>query len=203
MIKYLLFLLPIFAFSQVTLLVQTTDHGGIKDIRKGDLNYAIFSPPKAWGNKEGLPNYIQLRINGATEEDIRPYTEPWYDDLNVISTDGGDSLLIESQLLTSANWIRMTPARRSKIRTFLFEMGYEVGQIKDKLDTGIKVPTSGYSAAELLYKINDVFVDIYRHRRYNIKRARIDIWVAAGNDAVTINLNQFLNYINDKTETND
>lgn len=155
--------------------------------------------PWVWGNKEGLPNFIQLSIPDATREQVYNFLEEWtikfqHEILNENAAGWRIKISVDSAVI-SASGVGKNVIKQ-KMRTYLEDKwGFVIqGFTAESVTFDVPKPND---LARLKKEFADAFNTRFDSRRYYFSALDVDNAVAAGGQ-MTLTKQQALNTIVDK-----
>jgi hypothetical protein len=183
----------------VEVIIHTLEHskalkGTIQTAR--DVSKLVEHP---WGAREGLPNYVRLRITDATESQVLNYLDSWQREIafDLVGQNAAGrryQMSINPKIITEFG---EADGLKVEIKDYLVN-DYGANFISWDPSVGVAVvdvPNTNWS--ELAADIVDKFRTTLSNRRYYFEPGDVDLAVAAGG-YVELNTNQVLNRIIDR-----
>lgn len=167
----------------VELLIHSFGHnkalkGTIQDARNvSDL------PIRPWGRKEGLPNYVKVRITDAAKTDVEQYLMPVKNKFSfTLIEDTGTSLIFD----ITVNKKMLALFGNTKGITLdailaLDEKGHDVTFVNRELDNSrLRLNIKDTDGRQMMDDVLDMFQEVVATRRYHIDPAVVDLAIANG-----------------------
>ena len=170
----------------VELLVHSFDHskaikGTIQDARDvSDL------PIRPWGRKEGLPNYVLVRITDLTKAGVAQYLRPVKNKYRVVETRGTgrtrvytismkDNRVLEKFGKQFGTTLAIIPALDSK-----YDVKLDTLTPVDTTNETLTIEATDATPDELAAAVLDKFQEVVVVRRYHLLGSDVDRALAAG-----------------------
>lgn len=167
----------------VDLLVHATTHlkavkGTIQDAR--DVSELSVRP---WGRREGLPNFVRLRIRDADKADIIPFLAPVKNEF-----------LVSQVANTSRRKIYAITIKDGRVLTkFGISKGTTLGIVealnkswsarfvsREPDNSRLTITALDTTAQELAKDILDIFEEVLLPRRFHLDPSDVDVAITAG-----------------------
>lgn len=166
----------------VEILVRVTDNDKVKKGYPATIRDVALLDEWPWGNREGLPDYVRLRITDATEEQVRNYLDDWKTEFNfelLVQNASGRRYSITCNP-AALEAFGVDAAFKQDFRDWLeIEYGAELRSWDPVTGTAVfDIPNTDW--ADLFSNVLDLFEERLDVNRYMFSSADVDLAVANG-----------------------
>lgn len=166
----------------VEILIHAFDHGKAKKGTPQTIKDDSDLSASPWGAREGLPNFVILRISDATKPDVVNYLSNWKREISFSMINSNAEgrryeLSINPKIISEFG---MANGIKAEFRSYLEER-YAAQVVYWDQSAGvarIDIPNTDWPA--LLIDVKEKFEQELSNRRYHFDPSDVDIVVAAG-----------------------